>query len=66
MACPINSSMKIKTDKPIRQVKDFTILSDWSPLTIATSADPRLMRTTNNKLRITILNTMSFPHYLFL
>jgi hypothetical protein len=32
-----------------------------SPLAMAASADPRLMRTTSNKQRITILNIMNFP-----
>ena len=45
----------------MRQVKDFSILSDLSPFAIATSAEPRLMSTTNNKLKMTILNTMFFP-----
>ena len=49
------------TDKPIRQLNDFNILSDLSPLAMAASADPRLMRTTSNKLRMTILNIMNFP-----
>jgi len=48
------------TDKPIRQLSDFSILSDLSPLAMAASADPRLMRTTSNKQSITILNIMNF------
>lgn len=61
VACPIRSRIKINTDRPIRQVNDFSILSDLSPLAIATSAEPRLMSTTNNKLKMTILNTMFLP-----
>lgn len=61
MACPIKSNIKIHTDKPIRQLNDFNILSDLSPLAIAISAEPRLIITTSNKLRMTILNTMCFP-----
>ena len=49
------------TDKPMRQLNDFNILSDLSPLAMAASADPRLIRTTSNKQRITILNIMNFP-----
>lgn len=49
------------TDKPIRQLNDFNILSDLSPLAMAASADPRLMSTTSNKQRMTILNIMGFP-----
>jgi len=48
------------TDKPMRQLSDFNILSDLSPLAMAASADPRLMRTTSNKQSITILNIMNF------
>jgi hypothetical protein len=51
----------MSTDKPIRQLNDFNILSDLSPLAMAASADPRLMRTTSNKQSITILNIMNFP-----
>ena len=61
MACPNNSRIKITTDKPIRQLNDFSILSDLSPLAMATRAEPRLMRTISNKLRMTILNIMNFP-----
>jgi len=49
------------TDIPIRQLKDFIILSDLSPFAMAASADPRLTRTTTNKLSITILNIIYFP-----
>lgn len=49
------------TDKPIRQLNDFSILSDLSPLAMAASAEPRLIKTTSNKQRMTILNIMDFP-----
>jgi hypothetical protein len=58
VACPIRSKIKMATDKPMRQLSDFNILSDLSPLAMAASADPRLMRTTSNKQSITILNIM--------
>ena len=50
----------------MRHVSDFNILSDLSPFAIATSAEPRLMSTTNSKLNMTILNTMIFSVYMFL
>ena len=66
VACPIKSSINIVTDRPIRQDNDLSILSDLSPLAIAASAEPRLIRTISNKLRMTILNTMNFPDLSFI
>ena len=61
MACPMRRMIKMATDKPMRQLNDFSILLDLSPLAMAASADPRLMITISNKQRMTILNIMSFP-----
>jgi hypothetical protein len=54
VACPIMSRIKRNTDKPIRQVRDFSILSDVSPLIMLTSAEPRLI-SINSKMNRTII-----------
>ncbi len=64
VACPIISNTKINTDRPMRQVNDLTILSDVSPLTILTSAEPRLNSTKSNS-EITIILYMSGMLVLF-
>jgi hypothetical protein len=56
VACPIISRMKIKTDRPMRQLSALTILSDVSPLTMLTSAEPRLNKTSRSRETMMILN----------
>jgi hypothetical protein len=60
VACPINSRINISTDRLMRQVSDFSILSDLSPFAIAESAVPRLTRTTASRHRMKILNIMVY------
>ena len=43
MACPIINRIKRKTDSPIRQDSDLTILPEVSPLIMLKSAENRLI-----------------------
>ena len=55
VACPIMSRIKRNTDKPIRQVSDFSILPDVSPFIMLTSAEPRLISISSKMNRTIIL-----------
>lgn len=55
MACPIMSRIKRNTERPMRQVSDFSIFPDVSPFTMLNRAEPRLIKISNNRDRTIIL-----------